>query len=238
MRYTGSKNRIAKHILPIMLEYAELYETETWAEPFVGGANMIDKVPKNFKRIGIDYNAHTVEALIAIRDLVDKLPDQLTEDGYKKLKGSEPEPIKSWLRFVASFGGKFDKGYARVQGSDDTTFCGYGKRNALKQSPNLQGVELIHGSYDEYSDFENCLIYCDPPYQGATGYKTGSFDHGKFWDWCRKMSNNNLVFVSEYSAPDDFVCVWEGEIKTNFASQRKEATHKATEKLFIKSIEG
>ena len=33
-------------------------------------------------------------------------------------------------------------------------------------------------------------------------------------------------------APDDFICVWEGEVKTNFASQRDEATHKAVEKLF------
>lgn len=28
------------------------------------------------------------------------------------------------------------------------------------------------------------------------------------------------------------VLVWQGEIKTNFASQRDEATHKAVEKLF------
>ena len=38
--------------------------------------------------------------------------------------------------------------------------------------------------------------------------------------------------VSEYNAPDDFELVWQGEIKTNFSHQRKEATHKAVEKLF------
>jgi DNA adenine methylase len=46
------------------------------------------------------------------------------------------------------------------------------------------------------------------------------------------MSKKNSVFISEYVAPDDFECVWEGEVKTNFASQRSEATHKAVEKLF------
>ncbi len=232
MIYMGSKNRISRYILPIMLSYAKEYGLITWVEPFVGGGNMIDKVPNNFKRIGIDYNPHTIEALIAVRDLVDKLPDQLTEDEYKTLKGSEPEPIKSWLRFVASFGGKFDNGYAREKGSDETTFIGYGKRNAQKQSPNLQGVKFINGSYDEYSDFENCLIYCDPPYEGTTSYKTGAFDHPNFWDWCRKMSKKNLVFISEYRAPDDFICIYEVEVKTNFASQRNKATHKAVEKLF------
>jgi len=48
----GSKNRIAKHILPIML--AERKPNQWWVEPFVGGANMIDKVGGN--RIGADNN--------------------------------------------------------------------------------------------------------------------------------------------------------------------------------------
>lgn len=41
----GSKNRIAKHLLPIMLKEAEKHGITKWVEPFVGGANMIDKVP-------------------------------------------------------------------------------------------------------------------------------------------------------------------------------------------------
>ena len=60
MKYMGSKNRIAKHILPIMLAEAKRLGYTTWVEPFVGGANMIDKVPNSFKRIGIDYNLHTI----------------------------------------------------------------------------------------------------------------------------------------------------------------------------------
>ena len=234
MKYMGSKNRIVKEILPIMLKEANEKGITTWVEPFVGGANMIDKVPNNFQRIGIDYNAHTIDALIAIRDLVDKLPNEVTVEYYNLLKGTKPEPITSLIRFGASFGGKFENGYARGftnKGLPRNYWCET-KRNAQKQSPKLQGVKFINGSYDEYSDFEKCLIYCDPPYEGTTSYKTGAFDHPKFWDWCRKMSKKNLVFISEYKAPDDFVCIWEGGVKTNFASQRKKATHKAIEKLF------
>lgn len=36
MKYMGSKNRIAKYILPIMLREAESKEIDTWVEPFVG----------------------------------------------------------------------------------------------------------------------------------------------------------------------------------------------------------
>jgi DNA adenine methylase len=231
MKYMDSKNRIAKHILPIMLSAANERGIITWVEPFVGGANMIDKVPSSFTRFGVDLNPHKIAALIAIRDMVSDLPDSLTETEYKNLKGTPPSPTSSWLRFVASFGGKFENGYARENGSNEKTFVGYGKRNAQKQSPNIQGVDFICSSYEELSPV-NCLIYCDPPYRGTTGYKTGNFDHDKFWDWCREVSKRNVVFISEYNAPEDFTCIWQGELKTNFASDRKEATHKAVENLF------
>lgn len=231
MKYMGSKNRIAKHLLPIMLKEAEKHGITKWVEPFVGGANMIDKVPESFERIGYDLNGHVIQALIDIRDNAKELPDAVSEQTYKSYKGIPPQSITSWVRFVCSFGGKFENGYARENGSDETTFCGYGKRNALKQSPKIQNVQFVCDSYESL-DFEDCLIYCDPPYQGSTGYKTGTFDHDKFFEWCRQQAKKNIVFVSEYTAPDDFDCVWQGEIKTNFASQRKSATHNAVEKLF------
>lgn len=191
---------------------------------------MIDKVPREFKRIGIDFNAHVIAALIGIRDMVDELPSQVSEEYYKEIKNSDPEPIKCWVRFVCSFGAKLDNGFARNKAGQN--YAAVAVRNAQKQSPNLKGVTLLNDDYERCSKAKNCIIYCDPPYQGTTSYKTGAFDHDKFWEWCRVMSKDNLVFISEYNAPADFKCIWEGEIKTNFASQRKEATHSATEKLF------
>ena len=51
MKYLPNKNKIAKYILPIMLKKQEC---RTWVEPFVGGANTIDRV--NGNRIGNDKN--------------------------------------------------------------------------------------------------------------------------------------------------------------------------------------
>lgn len=233
MRYMGSKNRIAKHILPIMLSEAEKNGITTWVEPFVGGGNIIDKVPDTYKKIGCDLSEHTIAAMLAIRDFVNELPNSITENEYKALKGKPASPISSWIRYVCSFGGKFENGYARQDKSDATTFCGFGKRNAIKQSHNIQTVEFICCSYENLSNMKNCLIYCDPPYQGTTNYKTGEFNHEKFFDWCRQMKKNgNIVFVSEYNAPEDFEIIWQGEVKTNFSSQRSKATHNAVEKLF------
>jgi len=232
MKYLGSKNRIAKHILPVMLEEAKKHNISKWVEPFVGGGNIIDKVPDSFTKIGSDVNPHTIAALIAVRDHIDKMPKSVSEEEYKALKGTPAEPISSWIRFVCSFSGKFENGYAREKGSDNHTFVELGFKNAQKQSPNLQKVVLTCKDYKHWSFLENTLIYCDPPYKNTTSYKTGAFNHDEFWDWVRKMSGqNNLVFVSEYQAPADFVCVWSGEVKTNLASNRKQG-FVATEKLF------
>ena len=61
MKYMGSKARIAKHILPIMLAECEKHGITTWVEPFIGGGNMIDKVPDTFERIGYDLNEYIIE---------------------------------------------------------------------------------------------------------------------------------------------------------------------------------
>lgn len=233
MKYMGSKNRIAKHLLPIMVDSADKAGITTWVEPFVGGGNMIDKVPDRFKRIGYDFNEHVIYALKDIRDSAKYLPESITEEYYKEIRGTEPKQFDSWLRFVASFSGKFEAGYARD--SKNRKYVEEGKRNALKQSPKIQGVEFIHSDYKDL-DIQDSLIYCDPPYQSTTGYKTGDFNHEEFFEWCRNMADKgNIVFVSEYNAPDDFECVWEGEQKTNFSSTRKKATHNAVEKLFTYS---
>lgn len=232
MKYMGSKNRIAKHILPIMLAEAEKHNITTWVEPFVGGGNMIDKVPATFRKIGADINPHTIAAMLGIRDFLEELPSELTKEEYNSVKGTGPHPITSWIRYECSFGSKLDNGYA--SNSQGRNYAEKGKNLAIKQSPKIQDVEFICCSYLDLTDkITNSIIYNDSPYFGTTGYKTGQFNHEEFFDWCRLMkSKDNVVFVSEYNAPDDFELVWQGEIKTNFSSTRKSATHNAVEKLF------
>ncbi|WP_212636683.1 hypothetical protein, partial [Salmonella enterica] len=60
----------------------------------------------------------------------------------------------------------------------------------------MQGVELLNQSYDTIVFQEPSLVYCYSPYQGTTGYKTGTFDHNKFFNWCRqKKAEGHTVFV-------------------------------------------
>jgi DNA adenine methylase len=101
-------------------------------------------------------------------------------------------------------------------------------RNVLKQSVNIQGVEFVCKNYLELNIPENSLIYCDPPYKNTAGYKNESvFNHLEFWQWCRdKAKAGHIVFVSEYNAPNDFECVWEGLLKNNMGNNSKDNKEK------------
>lgn len=229
MIYMGSKNRIAKHILPIMLENRN--SAQYWVEPFVGGGNIIDKV--SGKRIGSDINKYVIEALIAIRDDIDKLPknnNEFTEQDYKQLRLNDNYKYKGYADFAFSFGGKWLGGWSRNKKSDDYVNRAY--RNALKQSPNLQDVKLKCCPYNKLYIPKNSIIYCDPPYAHTTKY-SHVFNHDLFWQWCREKSDQrHTVFISEYKAPKDFKCVWSKPLINNLA-KKDDKTKEFVEKLFI-----
>lgn len=62
MVYQGSKSRIAKYIVPIIQKYIDYYNIKTYIEPFVGGANVIDKIQCE-RRIGSDVNKYLISLL-------------------------------------------------------------------------------------------------------------------------------------------------------------------------------
>lgn len=50
-----------------------------------------------------------------------------------------------------------------------------------------------------------------------------------FWDKVRELSKDNIVFVSELDAPEDFECLWNKPIRNTLGSDN---TRMQTEKLF------
>lgn len=235
MKYMGSKSRIAKHILPIMLKEAEKHGITKWVEPFVGGANMIDKVPKSFKRIGYDLNDYIIEMFKSLQQgFIPKDLYSKEEYDYIKANKDENKALTGYVGINCSYSGKWFGGYAGIVNTKGgvRNYQEEAKRNVLKQIVNLKDVEFHTSSY-EALDFNDCLIYLDPPYKGTTEYKDSGFDHEKFYDWCRQQAKKNIVFVSEYTAPDDFVCVWEQEVKSSLSANGVSGGSKVSvERLF------
>ena len=225
MQYMGSKNRIAKHILPIML--SERKPDQWWIEPFVGGANMIDKVIGN--RMGNDTHEYLIALLTAIRDGYIP-PTDISKELYYAIKAEPqayPKELVGFVGFLCSFGGKWWGGYAFNNKGDN--YAERGSRCLVKQAKNLDGAVFRSVSYLELELASHSLIYCDPPYANTCKYKD-DFDHVVFWEWCRTQSKNgHTVFISEYSAPNDFVCVKEIQHKTILD---KNSQYPRIEKLF------
>lgn len=245
----GSKNRIAKHLLPIMLAECEKHNITKWVEPFVGGANMIDKVPDAFERVGYDNNKYLIDMFNHIQscgfDYQEEIPKEvydIVRTAYNKnsnvIDGQKfPDSYIGWVGFMASANGRFfDGGYSGISNTKIGTKRDYiseSVRGLRKQFPQIQNVKFICDSYENL-DFDGCLVYCDPPYKGTKKYNTSkNFDHDKFFDWCRLQSKKNIVFVSEYNAPNDFECVWQQEVKSSLSANGKIGGNKTSvEKLF------
>lgn len=59
------------------------------------------------------------------------------------------------------------------------------------------------------------------------------FDHALFWDVMRFWSLSSTVVVSEYSAPDDFVCIAEFPSKMGLRVGKDGEQPSRTERLFM-----
>ena len=77
----------------------------------------------------------------------------------------------------------------------------------LERLERLERLEVCASSYQDVNIPDDCIIYCDPPYFGTAGYDKNLFNHDEFWQWCRDQKHS--VFVSEYTAPSDFIVVAE-----------------------------
>lgn len=71
----------------------------------------------------------------------------------------------------------------------------------------MGGVKFQHADYRTLTP-HGALVYCDPPYKGTTQYDgVGSFDIAEFWGVVRAWSKDNIVLVSEITAPKGFRAV-------------------------------
>lgn len=243
MKYMGSKSRIAKYIVPILQKYIDDNNIEFYWEPFVGGANIIDKISCKTKS-GTDKNKYLIALLNHVANggtLYESVPKELYDKARTAYNNGDTSEFEDWeignIGFLASYNGRFfDGGYAKPgyektkTGEKLRDYYQEAKRNLEKQAPNLKGCNFAYLDYKDYFP-QGYLIYCDPPYKGTKHYSVSKgFDHEEFWDTVRKWSEYNYVVVSEQSAPDDFVCIWEKEVSRSVRATDK---FNATEKLFV-----
>lgn len=237
MKYMGSKGRIAKDILPFILKNRSL--EQCYVEPFVGGCNSIDKV--SGCRMANDINPFLIAMWKGLQQDFER-PDRISKELYNRWRlvfnenrdsYSEYESFMiGWIGFMGSFNGRFYDGGYSGHNVNGRNYIAEQIRNTESQIQNIKGIHFTSSCYDTIAIPDNSIIYCDIPYRGTKQYLYSKrFDYSYFWDWARTNTlKGHHVFISEYSAPSDFVCIWTKKL-TNSLNPTK--TYKATECLFV-----
>ena len=237
MMYLGSKSKLSKELVPIIHSYIN-DNCKGYIEPFVGGANIIDKI-KCDNKIGYDINPYLIALLNHVKLTTDDIPEEITKEHYYDVKNNQSN-YDEWyvglIGFCGSFSSKFWGGYA-THGNNPKykkTPFNQSRNNIIKQSVNLKDIKFECKDYKELDNLSGYVIYCDSPYKNTTGYNS-SFNHVHYYKWLRKISLENIVLISEYDMPDDFECIWSKKVKVNIDSNKKENDNKNNriEKLFV-----
>jgi DNA adenine methylase len=230
MQYMGGKSRQAKHIAGVLSAYAGT--CRYYVEPFLGGASVFERAAGIFLHpVGSDVHP---DLILMWQALLDGWlpPDAVTREEYNELRTAEPSPLRGFVGFGCSYGGKWFGGYAYSAGGRD--YCGGSKRVALRKARAMSavGATVHRSSYLDLDPLPGTLVYCDPPYAGTTKYNgTNAFDHGDFWARARGWADAGaVVVVSEYSAPAGVKCIGG---RPAMKSLRRDTNLPSTEKLFV-----
>ena len=237
--YHGGKQRIGKRISQVICHQTHLMGSSIkgYCEPFCGMLgvyqHIFDIFPDGDYLAG-DTNKSVIEMWKASKNAW-KPPTYISESDYNKLKKSDDSAIKGYVGHQYSFGGKYFKGYAPKYGKNSDSTTASKRVVDIGNKLQLHNVVFSHGSYEQYSHLKDYVIYCDPPYMKTESHYKATFSSSDFYDWCRNMSKNNIVLVSEYEAPDDFIPIWSNTSKLTGVS-KSEGGHVSkvrVEKLFL-----
>ena len=234
MVYQGSKNKLAKHLKPWIEMF--LKPGMSYVEPFVGGANMIDKIEWDSK-YGFDINSNLIALLQHFQNSQQDYI-YICRDKWKEAKDMCKNGVVNWyigyVGFICSFCGKYFDGYGNREIAPDRDLNKERYNNILKQSSQEQFKNIIFDTAN-YKDLQiyNSVIYLDPPYKNTRVYnQIGKFNHNELWEKCKEWKQNgNTILLSELQAPDDnWICLWEKPYKFMLGTS---TSKDVTERLYL-----
>ena len=181
--YQGSKNKLAKYIVPIIQSYIDNNNVQAYIELFGGGANIIDKIKCN-KKIYIDINEDLVALLKYAKDNpnLEIAPENCSFEHLKDRVGEKKECYKydhycgdnNHLSDLKKQPKRYDPN--KVQPSDVLEFNVVPNRNG-KLHPTQKPIELLEWLVKTYSN-ENDVILDNCMGSGTTGVA------------CKKLNRN------------------------------------------------
>jgi DNA adenine methylase len=255
LRYLGGKARIAKKLAEAMTTHAHTHTHTDWAsatliEPFIGGGWVTAQLAPLFNKV-YAYDMHE-DLVLMWRGVLDGTfvpPEATSREEYLEYRYTEPSAMRGFLGFGMSFSGKWFGGYTgggnpeeiaekrQRKHSSQSDYIGPAHRGLLSKAAAMSNVIVDRRDFFDLEIVKGAVLYCDPPYNGTTGYAVkpnvsgksgGAFDSTRFWKRCEEWAKVADVYVSEESAPSGWEVIWEKEAFRSVNTNNQ----KATEKLF------
>jgi len=212
--YHGGKQRLGLAIARAIAEEVRVQSAARglairgYCEPFCGMMGVFRHVPRilglsGLRYVGGDANPAVVAMWEAAMDGWSP-PSQCTKKEYEACRRlPEASALRGYIGHQFSFGGQFFKGFSCMYGKPERQPRAAARVRLIADVLKGARVKLSAGSYEQFSRLRGYVIYCDPPYGGTTHYVDAPDPH-RFWKWCRRMADDNIVLVSGYTAPPDF----------------------------------
>jgi len=229
----GSKAKLVGDLTPILTHNRE---SRPFVDLFCGGCSIAQNVGGV---VTANDNNKFLIAMFKGLQLNEERPHRIDRGLYDKARDEYRGRVKQtlsdfligWIGWMGSYNGRFfDGGYAghNVNGRD---YISEQIRNTERQVVLIKDIEFTCLDYREFQFTSPSVIYCDIPYQGTKQYDSSKeFNHHTFWQWCRsKKDDGHTVYISEYTAPEDFHCIWSKQVTNSLGTF---TTHKPIERLF------
>lgn len=230
MRYLGVKSRISTQLSNVVnTTFGESGE-RVFVSLFCGSCAIESKVNADVKILN-DKHPYLIAMWKALQNGWIP-PDEISKEQYKYIKEHKDEDmaLSGFVGFGCSFGGKWFGGLASNKRGDN--YCRRANKSVLKDMGGLQNATFLCLDYKDVEIPQGAIVYADPPYDNTTGYSLGDFDSNEFWGYVCKLSETNIVLISEEKAPDDFVSIWHKEQKRMIDNVNKNIFTR-TENLFV-----
>lgn len=233
--YGGGKAKIGKEIHSVISKLEDKLEWKgKYIEPFCGMLGVAIHFAKEDRYIiANDLNKDIILMWKALQKGWVP-PKTCSRKKYTELKESDRHSAeRGFLGVSCAYSGIFFAGY-RPKDKNGKNYLSINRKGIMDMSKYLNKFKFTSRDYRDIGDLVKKggnTIYCDPPYKNNTfnSEHFSDFDHEDFWETMRKWSKNNLVIISEYTAPKDFKAIWKKKTNPNFST----TTRQRVEKLYI-----
>lgn len=215
MNYAGNKFFMLPTLKHFFYDVRDYYKIDHFYDLFGGGGNVSINV--DFKYV--HYNEINTNLVDMFQEIIkqgpDIIPDIVLRDTFYEVRNNKNK-YPGWytyaIDYIASFRGNIagvKRGYT-FKSDDDITeeYIRQSKRrkqSAVETALALKNCIITNKDYRDVEIVDGSIVYMDPPYKSSRWVKYEvDFDYDAFYEYCYKLSRNNVVIISEYDMPIGF----------------------------------